>query len=95
MGRCVPQSLSPKTTQVRKPSIRNTRSVEHELEVFSVKVRITFRVGIGSDVGKVSDLKRVKQGQECLAASVTVADGVESGRSAFDGCLCRHGGNIA
>ena len=94
MGRCVPQSLSPKTTQVRKPGIRNTRSVEHMLEVFSVKVRITFRAGIGSDVGKEFDSMFLQQGQECLAASVTVADGVERWRSVLDGCRCRHGGNI-
>jgi hypothetical protein len=77
MGRCVPQSLSPKTTQVRKPGIRNTRSVEHMLEVFSVKVRITFRAGIGSDVGKVSDLKRVKQGQQFFTTPAAVSHRVK------------------
>jgi hypothetical protein len=46
MGRFAPQSLSPKTTQIRKPGIRNTRSVEHMLKVFSVEVRITSRAGI-------------------------------------------------
>ena len=95
MGRFVPQSLSPKTTQVRKPGIRNTRSVEHMLKVFSVKVRITSRAGIRSDVGKEFDSSILQQSQECLAVSVTVADGVESGRSGFDGCFCGHDGNIA
>ena len=74
MGLCVPQSLSPKTTQVRKPGIRNTRSVEHMFEVFSVKVRITFRAGVRSHVGKEFDSMILQQGQECLAVSVTVAD---------------------
>jgi hypothetical protein len=53
MGRFVPQALSPKTTEVRKPGIRNTRIIKHLLEVFLVKLRITSGTGIGSDVGKV------------------------------------------
>jgi len=64
------------------------------LKGFPAEVRITFRAGVRSDVGKEFDSMILQQGQECLAASVTVADGVDSGPSAFDGCLCRHGGNI-
>ena len=94
MGRFVSQSLSPKATQVGKPGIRNTRSAEHMLKVFSVKVRITSRAGIGSDVGKEFDSVILQQCQKCLATSVTVADGVESGPSDFDGYFRRHGGNI-
>ena len=94
MGRFVAQSLSPKTTQVRKPGIRNTRSAEHMLKVFSVKVRITSRAGIGSDVGKEFDSSILQQCQECLTTSVTVADGVKSGLSDLAGYFLRHGGNI-
>jgi hypothetical protein len=57
MGRGVPQSLFPKTTQIRKPGIRNSRFIEHMLEIFSVKVRIPSRAGIGSNVGEVFDAK--------------------------------------
>jgi len=94
MGRFVPQSLSPKTTQVRKPGVRDVSFADSRLKDFPVEVRITFRAGVRSDVGKEFDSSILQQSQECLAVSVTVADGVESGPSDFDGYFCRHGGNI-
>ena len=95
MGRFVPQSLSTKTTQVRKPGVRDANFADCTLKDFPVEVRITFRAGIRSDVGKKFDSSILQQSQECFTVSVTVADGVESGPSGFDSCFCWHGGNIA
>jgi hypothetical protein len=94
MGRFVPQSLSPKTTQVRKPSVGDASFADSTLKDFPVEVRITFRAGVRSDVGKEFDSVILQQSQECFTASVTVADGVESGPGDFGGYFCRHGGNI-
>ena len=95
MGRFVPQPLSPKTTQIRKPGVGDASFADCMLKGFPVEVRITSRTGVRSDVGKEFDSVILQQSQECLATSVAMAYGVESGRSDFAGYFPRHGGNIA
>ena len=84
MGRAVAEAFSPKTAQFRKPGVGDTIVTECVLKICLVEVGITFRARIRSDVGEEFDSVILQQSQECLAGSVSVADGVQSG----------HGGNI-